>query len=303
MEEGLHELYPSRTAGGDKRQVLPRGQPAYKLRPFLHNGKVGGEVRFQHRVETKPPQGRVHLPADQRARRHPELLAELHPHRGCLLDDDKLVGVVDSVPHLIDGALLVEGPDGAMNDALSAIDADAVPETGVEGRRDDRVETPVIDGEGIHRLNPAADLYATSAEYALVGVPDNGDAGTVYGKLLPLGVRIIEGIDADRGGKLLELAVVVLHARQAIGIVVGQNKFDELPACGHDPGRVGLHLETIGRGGHAGPFQARYALYLDNTDPALPSRRKIGMMAKRGDRESRFLRRPQDGRAFRHLHG
>ncbi|OPY05513.1 MAG: hypothetical protein A4E61_00284 [Syntrophorhabdus sp. PtaB.Bin184] len=245
----------------------------------------------------------MHLPAYQRACRHVELLAELDPHSGGLLHDDELVGIVDGVPHLIDGALLIEGPDRAMNDALPAVDADTVAKTSVKGRCDDRIETPVIDGEGIHRLNPAANLYATSAEYALVGVADNGDAGAVDGKPLSGCVPVIKNIDAKRGGKLLELTVVVLHARQAIGIMIRQDKLDELPARRHDPRRMGLHLEPLGRGGHAGPFQARYALYLDNADPALSSRREIGMVAKRGDRKSRLLRRPQDGRTFRYLHG
>ena len=133
---------------------------------------VRSAAKFVSRTASKPSRLKAAciLPLTSDPDRHAELFAEHDPDRRGFLDHDKFIGIVERFPDLFRCASFIQCAHGAMDNALAAIDADAVAKARIERGRDQRLGAPVIDGKGIDRLDIGADLEAPAAEYAFVRV-------------------------------------------------------------------------------------------------------------------------------------
>ena len=268
----LDVLDPARRAGGDHREddVLPadRGErPVEELGPLLEDRQVGGEVRVEDVVEAEEAEGMGHLPRHDRPRLHAEHLAERDADGRGGLDDGADLRIEKGVP---DGAAVdarQERPDGADHDALAAVGAVAGAEREVGGGADRGAEAAVVDAEDADALDLAADRDAAPAEDALRGVAVDGGARGVDEVLRLLPLEAAVG-DLDLLAQLLELAVLVPVAGEAVARVVGEHQLVEhLARLLHARG-VRLHDHPVADGDRAGGLEAPHPLDLDDADAA-----------------------------------
>jgi len=124
--------------------------------------------------------------------------------------------------------------------------AGRILQAGVEGCADLAVEAAPEDADGLHAVHVVAGSHTQAAEDALVVVA------------LDEGVRVVNGVgvphrreaglfDPQLVGQGLELAVAVHLAGHAIERVVGEEQLNHKAARLYHPGRVGLHLHSLGR--------------------------------------------------------
>ena len=132
-----------------------------------------------------------------------------------------------------------------------------------------------------------AGSYAASAEYAFVGVADEARVAFVFlGGALFSGVGHFAHAEVCRG--LLELAVLVLLAEEAVLRVVGEQELDDRFARLAHLGRVGVYDHAVGDGIYAGRAEAASTDYLDHAYAARALFGELRMVAELRDAYSGF---------------
>ena len=246
------------------------------------------------KTRSKPSQRRavVMAPATSVPCGHAELLAQGDRDGRGVLHDDELVLVVQGVDDLLDLALFGQGPGGADGHALAAVHAARYVQALVEGRADLRPRAAADEVDGRDVLDLFADPHALAAEDALGRIADDRGAGGV--QRVP---RAVAGeaaaADAQLLGQLLQLAVAVADAIQAVVGMVGQQQFDDRLAGLDGAGRVGLDLHAVGRGKGAARHQAPLAFDLDHAHAAGAGGREAVDVAERGHLDARPPQRGQ----------
>ena len=92
-------LYPARAAGGEHGKLCTGLELIEELRRFLHDGKVGGERRVEHIVDTHHLERSDYLAHHGDICGDAELLSDSDTDCRSDLNCDLLAGVVDGLPH------------------------------------------------------------------------------------------------------------------------------------------------------------------------------------------------------------
>ena len=230
-----------------------------------------------------------------------ELLGQADRHRRRVLDDDDLRGIGEGRAHLVDGAGLDQRAHRAHRHALAAVDAAADVEALVERRADPRLAAAPDEVDRPDRLHLLAHAHALAAQDALRRVADNRRARHVHARRRPAS-EVVPAADAELRGEVLQLALVVPGAVEAVVRVVGEEQFDQRAAGVDGARRMGLHLEAGGRRKRAARHEAALALDLDHAHPARAARRQALVVAQRGNLDAGPPRRPEQRVAVLRLH-
>ena len=267
----LHERHPARTAGGHQwdfdrpvaREILV--QALEQLGALLHDRKVSGEVGVENVVEAQPTQHCGHLARDAPAFQS-EILAEGYAHGGGGLHHDRLAGIGERLHHLPDVAVLRKGAGRTDGYALAAIDAVGRQDRIVEGRAEDRSESPAYDRQGADGLDLVADRFTAAAEDALFHVAHHRRR-EVHHRLG--GFSLVLGLaDAEVFGHGLQAAIAVLRAGEAfVGVVREDQLQNGLPGV-DDAGCVGADDHPLRADGFAGRSQVFASFDLYDADAA-----------------------------------
>ena len=122
--EQLAKAHPARAARCEMRQhVLLLRQAHERLARLLHDRHVRRHAGVEDGIEAERPERRDLLAADDRARRHAELLAKRDLRRRCRLHNDELAVIVERRLDLVHGRTLVNRARRAPHRALAAADA------------------------------------------------------------------------------------------------------------------------------------------------------------------------------------
>ena len=281
------EVDPARRAGGDHREDAAVGDAVEEFVSLFHYGEVGGEVRVEYLVEAEAAQRGDHFAGDDFAGGEAEGFAERDARRGGGLDYGVFLRVGEGGEDFFGVVALADGRRRADGSALSAVGAGDLVEAEVEGRSDDGLESAVDVSVDVEALALMAGSYAASAEYAFVGVADEARVAFVFlGRALFAGVGHFAHAEVGRG--LLELAVLVLLAEEAVLRVVGEQELDDRFARLAHLRRVGVYDHAVGDGIYAGRAEAASADYLDHAYAARALFGELRMVAELRDAYSGF---------------
>ena len=211
-----------------------------------------------------------------------------------------LAGVLNGADHVVGVVHLHDGAHGAHQGALTAKDAVGLVHGQVKGGGDLEVAGAVGGGEGGAALDLGAHLHAAAALDALGGVPHDGGIvnaqGLVGGDVGQLGQQAVEP-----AAQLLQLAVAVAGAGQAVLLVVGQNQVQHAHLGVVHLLGVGKDLHALPHHGGAGGQQLALAGDLHHTHPAVGLDGLVGVIAQMGDIDVQHLGRLNDAGAGGHL--
>ena len=295
----FEELDPAGAAAGEDREILVLLDAFDELGAFFHDGEVGGEVGVEDLVRAEHLQGGDHLAGADGAGLHAEGFADGDADGRGGLEDDGLGLVVEGAPDVVLVVDLGESADGAGLDALAAEDALGVGELLEAGGSDDGVESAADAGEDADGLDVVAGVFAAAAHDALVEVAADGGAAFVQ-FVRGLFALVLEVMDAEFLSDLLEFAVQVLRAGEAILRVVRKEQVEDGAARVDGAERVGVDDHAFHDGRAAGGRQVGALFDLDDADTAgtasvLDVERIHLEMAESRDFDIKFFRGFEDG--------
>ena len=136
--------------------------------------------------------------------------------------------------------------------------------------RDERLEAAARDGQREGALHLLAGAHAARADDALRGIEGEIGIGIVDAGIgVPLAVVAVAHLaQADRAGHVLQLAVAVGRAGQAVERMVGDVELHHALAQPLQPLGLGVHHHAFGDRRGAGGRRAAAALDLDQAQPA-----------------------------------
>ena len=167
-------------------------------------------------------------------------------------------------------------------------------------RRNLRIEAAAIDGQGVGALHFLAGSHAAGTDDALGRIKLKiGVAGVLLGlEVIFALVAVAHLAQADRAGHVLEFAVAVGGAGQAVQRMIGDIEFHDATAHAGQALILGADLHALGDGRGAGGRQAASALDLDQTEPAGAEGIETVRRAQLRDLNADAGRRAHDGGAF-----
>ena len=244
-------------------------------------------------------QGGDHLAGADGAGFHAEGLADGDTDGRSGLEDDGLGLVVEGAPDVVLVVDLGKSADGAGLDALAAEDALGVGELLEAGGSDDGVESAADAGEDADGLDVVAGVFAATAHDAFVKVAADGGAALVE-LVRGLLAAVLQVVDAELFGDLLEFAVQALRAGEAIFRVVRKEQVEDGAARVDGAERVGVDDHAFHDGRAAGGGQIGALFDLDDADTAgtasvLDVERIHLEMAESRDFDIEFFRGFEDG--------
>ena len=263
----FEELDPAGAAAGEDREILVLLHAFDQLGALFHDGEVGGEVGVEDLVRAEHLQGGDHLAGADGAGFHAEGLADGDTDGRSGLEDYGLGLVVECAPDVVLVVDLGEGADGARLDALAAEDALGIGELLEAGGSDDGVESAADAGEDADGLDVVAGVFAAAAHDAFVKVAADGGAALVQ-FVRGLLALVLQIVDAELFGDLLEFAVQVLRAGEAILRVVRKEQVEDGAARVDGAERVGVDDHAFHDGGAAGGRQVGALFDLDDANAA-----------------------------------
>jgi len=263
----LHIADPARRAAGQLRELAALGDTADEFIAFLHDREVGAEVGVIDAVEADSAQRRCHLAGDSGADRHAELFAQGSTDGRSGLYDHELVGIIQRHDDIVDVLALMQSADRAVQNALAALHAVDVREAAVVDRTDDGLEAAVDVAENAQSLDLLAGIDAASAQHALRGVADNAPAHGIKRRLGVLAFKLVLA-DARLFAELLQLAVLVAYAGQAVLVVVRHDEFQRVSSALQDSGGIGKYFHALADRSGAGRQQRSGLLHFDQADAA-----------------------------------
>jgi len=175
-----------------------------------------------------------------------------------------LLGLKSTVANL---ALGQKCADRADRNAVAAGNAVGVSDKLVEGSGYLCGKSAVGNADGALAVQLLTYLNAALAEYALLRVICKELVGVVDGVLVPDALEA--GLfNAVLIAEILQLAVAVLGAAEAVGIVGGKKQVKDRPSGGDDLFRLGKYNVALSHGGGACGAELGVALYLNKADTA-----------------------------------
>lgn len=201
----LAVFYPSGRAGGYHREHAAVLDSAEELVCLFDNREVCAEVGVKDLVEAETSERRDHLALNIGADVHSEALAEGDADRGRGVNNDELLGIVDSLENLCGVVLLIYSAGRAVDDALTAGDTRHGIERSLERRADVGVKSAGVCADNGDVLSLTC-CDAAAAENALAVVSYHMNSGIV---VFVNGICAVEAplvVNAELLAELLELA-------------------------------------------------------------------------------------------------
>ena len=282
----LHELDPAGAAGCEHRQrrlvKLVGSNTADQLVGFFQNCKVSRHVHIEHFDVAKHSDRLDHLVFHVGSRRHVKTFTQRSRDGRSGEEYHLLLGIRDSVPYLVDIALLIQSADRTGDDTLSAADTGRGIQALIERRTDADVEASSDLSDRSDALNVVAGGDAAQALNALVVVTDYIRCGIVD---LILGLVVLEVIfvNAVIICEFLQFAVVSSHAGKTFLVVRGEDQLDGGLSGRTDRSCICENLQALFYRISTSGSQTASSLDLNNTDTACADAVDVLEVAKRGD--------------------
>ncbi len=201
----LAVFYPSGRAGGYHREHAAVLDSAEELVRLFDNSEIRAEVGVKDLVEAEASERRDHLALNIGADMHSEALAESDADRRRGVNNDELLGIVDSLENLCSVVFLIYSAGRAVDDALTAGDARHGIERSLERRADMGVKSAGVHADNGDVLSLTC-CDAAAAENALAVVSYHMNSGIV---VFVNRIRAVETgliVNAELLAELLELA-------------------------------------------------------------------------------------------------
>ena len=261
----LAVFYPSGRAGGYHREHAAVLDSAEELVCLFDNREVCAEVGVKDLVEAETSECRDHLALNIGADVHSEALAESDADRRRGVNNDELLGIVDSLENLCGVVLLIYSAGRAVDNALAAGDARHGIERSLERRTDVGVKSAGICADNGDVLSLTC-CDAAAAEDAFFHVAHHRRR-EVHHRLG--GFSLVLGLaDAEVFGHGLQAAIAVLRAGEAfVGVVREDQLQNGLPGV-DDAGCVGADDHPFRADGFAGRSQVFASFDLYDADAA-----------------------------------
>ena len=146
-----------------------------------------------------------------------------------------------------------------------------------------------------------ADIHAALAQDALLGIISKELVGIIDG------VVVADALEAGLLhavliAQVLQLALAVLGAAEAVGAVGGEHQVQHGAPGGDDLPGLGMDDIALSNRSGAGGEQLGIALDLHQADPAGSLGSQVFQIAQRGDLDAHALGGLQDGASFLYLH-
>ena len=146
-----------------------------------------------------------------------------------------------------------------------------------------------------------ADIHAALAQDALLGIIGEELVGIVDGVVIA--DALVAGLlHAVLIAQVLQLALAVLGAAEAVGAVGGEHQVQHGAPGGDDLPGLGMDDIALSNRSGAGGEQLGIALDLHQADPAGSLGSQVFQIAQRGDLDAYALGGLQDGASFLYLH-
>ena len=174
-----------------------------------------------------------------------ELFTERCSYSRSGLANDDLIRIIDCLNDFVDALLLCQSTDRTCCHALSALHAVDCVESCVIDRADLGLETAVHKAENTDALDLLTGLYAALAEHALGCIADDTRTCVLKCRLCILALEPVLA-DAKLLAELLQLAVQIALAGQAVLVVVGHDQLNRGFACADRALGVGPYDHSLG---------------------------------------------------------
>ena len=298
----LAVFYPSGRAGGYHREHAAVLDPAEELVCLFDNREVCAEVGVKDLVEAEASERRDHLALNIGADVHSEALAESDADRRSGVNNDELLGIVDSLENLCGVVLLIYSAGRAVDNALAAGDARHGIERSLERRADVGVKSAGVCADNGDVLSLAC-CDAAAAENALAVVSYHMNSGIV---VFVDGICAVEAplvVNAELLAELLELAGSAAYAGETLSVMRRKNELKGHLAALADALGVCEYLHTLVNGVYAGGHERTRALDLDHADAACADLVYLLEVAEGRDLNAGHTRRLKYGYALGYAQG
>ena len=280
--EFFHEIDPTGAATGNQGQLAFAIEKArLELGGFFHDGQIGAEVGVEDGLEAHAAQRGVDLAGEVLADGEAEGLADGDADGRSDLSNAEGIRVCKLIPNGNRFIVLGDGSGGAVRRALAAADAGRVGQRNIAGGGNARIEAAIEKAERPHILILLADLNAAPAEDALAGIEHNAVRGIVQREVRNDVIEAAAG-QAEVGGEILQLAVLIAQAGEALVGMAGERQLEHGAADLNNLRRLGEDLHVVFDGSATGTHHSAVALVLDDANAAGRGGIQIGMLAERG---------------------
>ena len=218
------------------------------------------------------------------------------------MNNDKLLGIVDSLENLCGVVLLIYSAGRAVDNALAAGDARHGIERSLERRADVGVKSAGVCADNGDVLSLTC-CDAAAAENALAVVSYHMNSGIV---VFVDGICAVEAplvVNAELLAELLELAGSAADARETLSVMRRKNELKGHLAALADALGVCEYLHTLVNGVHAGGHERAGALDLDHADAACADLVYLLEVAEGRDLNAGHTRRLKYGYALGYAQG
>ena len=192
------------------------------------------------------------------------LQLQLAAHTAVGTGSGDLLGLKGTNAHLGFGQ---QGTHGANRNTVAAGDTVGAPDQLVKGRCDLCLKAPAGDADGSFAVELLADIDTALAQNTLIGIVSKEFVGIIDGVFVSdtLKAGLLHTVLV---AQVLQLAVAVFAAAEAVGFVGGQHQIQNRSSGGDDLLGLGEDHVALGHRGGAGGEQLGIALDLHKADPA-----------------------------------
>ncbi len=240
----LTETNPARRTRCDHREDAPRPKTVQQFVCFLTDRQIGGEVCVEYIIKPYMAERCRHFAGDRRADRISKFFAERGANSRSRLHDNNFIGVIQSIPDIVNMATFVQSCHRAGLNTLTAVNAVDVAHAVAERRSDFRVKPTVCECEYTQSLHLVTCANTTPTKDALACVTHNRWRKGVNRNDTFCAFEA-DAADSAFLAKGLQFTGAVSHAGRAVHIVVGEDQLQIDPDGIADGSCVGADVHAF----------------------------------------------------------